>query len=171
MLIYISLIIIISLIICKCKFTNNNVQQTNINKELLDIKYKFNLNKKKIIFNKNNIIPTANKTKENITNLFNYIFYNSKIKLININNNKIYTIENQKLYHIIFETNYGFIDLQLISEINKINNIFDYKLNERQYIRNINLISNYNKIDKKRNLKKKLEKENKINYFIPNKIW
>ena len=51
MLIYISLIIIISLIICK--FTNNNVQQININKELLNFKYKFNLNKKKLIFNKN----------------------------------------------------------------------------------------------------------------------
>lgn len=182
MLIYI-IILIISIIIYRYKFFINtqpiNTQPINtqsINILLLNIKQKFNKDKEILYFNKNNISCIKNKKiDENLDDLFNYLFYSSKIKLINIIDNNTYILENKKLYNIIYKTNYGLIDLKLISEINKIDNIFKYKLNEKHYIKELKILNNYKKKTKLKfnsnHQKTKLEKETNINYFISNKIW
>tara|TARA_B100000575_G_C22950618_1_gene549776 strand:- start:327 stop:872 length:546 start_codon:yes stop_codon:yes gene_type:complete len=159
---------------------NNNNFNINLNNDLKNIQKNFNKNKKKITFTKNKIIiPTIEKKKDNIKNLFNNIFKYSKlsIKYINIETCNIYTVDNNKFYDIIYNTNYGYIQIKLISQINKIINIFNYNPDEINYLQDITLINNYRPIrtfDYKlyiRQHQKQLEKASKMKVYIQNKLW
>lgn len=173
-------IIILCLFCLLYQKKEKKIYNTNLNNDLKNILKNFNKNKKKLTFTKNKIvIPTIEKKKDNIINLFNNIFKYSMlpIKYINIETCNIYTVENNKFYDIIYNTNYGYIQINLISQINKIINIFNYKPDEINYLQNITLINDYRPIrtfDYKlyiRHHQKQLEKASKMKVYIQNKLW
>ena len=98
------LLIFLIILIYYFNKTETETKQKIINIiNLEEIKNNFNYNKNKIIFNKATlpVERTTNYNTSHINNLFNYIFNMTNIRLINIINVTLFSIENQK-NHICF---------------------------------------------------------------------
>jgi len=127
--------------------TDIDSKSFNLIEELSVIKNKFNKNKKKFIFNKNNLPIKIETETKNINGLFNLLFKNSNIKFKNIIDIKIQSIETQKIHEIIFDTNYGLILVIMISEKKEKEDIFNdlEKIIENNYLLKLDYLNNYDK--------------------------
>ena len=160
---YILIFIIFLIFIMKIKI--NKSKNLNLNLNLNDIKEKFNKNKKKIYFN-NQVLPVNTSydfDKNNILNLFNYIFKNCDINLIDILHVKIYSIENQKIHDCIFKTDKGLIQFEIIS--NKENNLKKNQIIITDYLNKLIYLDKYEKNETNLNYLEK-RKKNMNDYEI-----
>ena len=130
----------------------------NINLE--KIKNDFNYNKEKIYFNKANlpVEVTTNYDISNINELFKFIFKKSPIILIDIIEVKILSIDNQKIHSCIFETNYGLINVDLISNKNLKHDIYtNNDIIQTNYLTKLIHLENYQPTKKKLDIDKIIE--------------
>lgn len=164
--IIILLILLILLKFCNIKKNKANVDnkanidnKVNIHKLLNNIKFEYNKNNKKIIFNINNLPVKKTTNSNNSVSLFNLIFNNTDVKLLKVLDIKIFSIENQKIHEIIFNSNYGMILIKLISEKNEKNDIFNdfEKIKENHYLL---------KLEKVESFKKEIPKNIQINNYL-----
>ena len=131
--------IIIILVLCTILNSKNDNNNISINNDLNNLKNNFNQNITNYIISDKY---------DNLIKLFNYIFYNSynDIKLLNIEKINNYTIDRFKYYIIIFNTNYGYIEVKLVSDINKLLQNYKYQPDTISYIEYIKLLKDYRPI-------------------------
>ena len=151
--------IIIILVLCTILNSKNDNNNISINNDLNNLKNNFNQNITNYIISDKY---------DNLIKLFNYIFYNSynDIKLLNIEKINNYTIDRFKYYIIIFNTNYGYIEVKLVSDINKLLQNYKYQPDTISYIEYIKLLKDYRPIYEY-NFKIFLEKykEENLNFY------